>query len=78
MSTALVLALALIILTLGYLGLCRFWPYTHCRRCDGTGKRHALIGRGYRHCPRCGGTGERLRIGRHVLNHLTALHRASR
>ena len=62
----------------GYLLLCWIWPFTNCRRCHGWGKRKAPIGRGFRHCPRCDGTGHRLRIGRHLLNHLREIRGASK
>ena len=73
-----VACLALIVtgLTAGYLGLCWIWPFGNCRRCKGSGKRHALIGRGFRLCGRCEGSGYRIRIGRHAVNYLRATHRA--
>ena len=61
-----------------YLGLCWLWPFTACRRCHGLGKKRSPFGRAHRHCWHCDGTGERLRIGRHVLNYLRSIHRASR
>ena len=70
------LALIVIGLTAGYLLVCWIWPFGSCGRCKGTGKRHALIGRGFRHCGRCDGSGYRIRIGRHVVNYLRATHRA--
>lgn len=78
MSTALVLTTTPIMLTLGYFLVCRFWPYTNCRRCHGTGTCRAPIGRARRLCPRCEATGLRLRAGRHALNYLTRLYRTSR
>jgi hypothetical protein len=74
-----VLVLIGLVWAAGYLLLCWIWPFRYCRRCRGWGKRHAPIGRGFRHCPRCDGTGYRLRIGRHVINHLRRTHhRANR
>ena len=77
-GTAAVLAFALILVTLGYLLTCWLWPFTNCRRCHGTGKRRAIIGRrSFGLCRRCHGDGRRLRIGRHVLNYLRETHRRS-
>jgi hypothetical protein len=74
-----VLLLLALAWAVGYLALCWIWPFVNCRRCTGSGKRRALVGRGFRHCPRCDGTGYQLRPGRHVLNHLRSIHhRASK
>jgi hypothetical protein len=54
----------------GYLLWCWISPFTHCRRCNGLGKRRARYGRGFRHCHHCDGSGYQLRPGRHILNHL--------
>ncbi|GAA1821603.1 hypothetical protein GCM10009682_47270 [Luedemannella flava] len=67
--------LTLIVITLGYALACWLWPFTNCRRCHGTGKRHARFGgRAFGLCRRCDGTGRRLRPGRLVINYLRALH----
>jgi hypothetical protein len=60
----------------GYLLLCWISPFATCRRCHGLGKRR--VGRRIRHCRRCDDTGLRLRPGRHVLNRLRSIHRASK
>ena len=73
MSTTL-LALAAVLLTLGYLLVCRVWPYAACLRCGGDGKLRSPSGRTWRRCRRCGGSGERLRIGRRVINHFRETH----
>ena len=78
LPSASVLVLLGLAWAVGYLLLCWIWPFTNCRRCSGWGKRRAVIGRGFRHCPRCDGTGYRLRPGRHVVNHLRSIHRASK
>lgn len=63
------LALALLVLTLGYAVRCWVLPFGPCHRCDGTGRTTAPLGRVQRYCPRCDGTGRRLLIGRRVYNH---------
>jgi hypothetical protein len=65
----------LLLLTLGYLLGCVVWPFGACRRCHGTGKLRAPLGRVYRRCRRCDGTGLRIRIGRHLWNELRRIHR---
>ncbi|MEV4136258.1 hypothetical protein AB0J72_29330 [Dactylosporangium sp. NPDC049742] len=64
------LILLLTIVTLGYLAACWLWPFVACRRCSGTGKRRALIGRAFGICHRCDGTGRQLRPGRRAINYL--------
>jgi len=49
--------------TAGYLIACLIWPYAHCRRCKGDGKRRAPSRRSWRPCHRCAGTGQRRRAG---------------
>jgi DnaJ-class molecular chaperone len=49
-----------------YLLACAAFPFGNCRRCHGTGKRRAPIGRAFRLCRRCEGTGRRVRIGRRI------------
>lgn len=74
-GAAAILALTLVIITLGYLLACWLWPFAACRRCHGSGKRRALIGRySFGLCRRCHGDGYRLRVGRHVLNYLRDTH----
>lgn len=72
------LALAALIVTLGYMLACAAWPFAPCRRCHGTGRLRAPLGRAFRLCPRCRATGRRLRTGRRTYNHLTRLYRDSR
>ncbi|TDC39060.1 hypothetical protein E1211_05170 [Micromonospora sp. 15K316] len=57
-------------LTLGYLGLCVIAPFGRCRSCDGNGRKRSPLGRIRRECRNCAGTGLRLRVGRHVINHI--------
>lgn len=61
---------ALIVITFGYLLACWAWPFGYCRRCNGTGRLRSPFGRSFRLCPLCDATGRRLRIGRHVINHI--------
>lgn len=65
---------ALILLTLGYLGLCVAQPFGPCRRCQGQGHTQAMFGR-KRPCRRCQATGLRLRKGRRVLIYARRVHR---
>ena len=73
-----VLVLLGLSLAVGYLALCWVRPFTGCRRCSGSGRRRARVGRGSRHCLPCDGTGYQLRPGRHVVNHLRSIHRDSK
>lgn len=68
--------LVLVVVAVGYLLTCWIWPFGRCPRCKGLGKRKAPLGRVYRICLPCEGTGYRVRIGRRVINHLRATHRA--
>ncbi|MDG4768512.1 hypothetical protein O7632_31120 [Solwaraspora sp. WMMD406] len=61
---------ALAVVTLGYGLLCWLYPFGHCRRCHGTGRRPSPLGKHFRLCRRCDGTGRTIRPGRHVLNYL--------
>lgn len=72
---AAVLVLILVVVTVGYLGWCYVSPFARCGRCDGNGKLRTRNGRAWRPCPRCDGDGARLRIGRHLVNHLRAARR---
>lgn len=58
-----VLALGALVI---YLGACAVWPFTACRRCDGSGKRRSPSGRAWRECRRCTGSGRRVRVGRRI------------
>jgi DnaJ-class molecular chaperone len=55
-----------------YLLTCLVWPFGKCRRCKGAGKFKSPFGRAYRHCGTCEGSGLRVRVGRHVINHIRA------
>ena len=59
-----------------YLFTCLVWPFGKCRRCKGVGKFKSPFGRAYRHCGRCQGSGLRVRLGRHVINHMRAVRGA--
>lgn len=54
----------------GYYGVCRLWPFTACRRCEGSGRKRSPSGRNWRSCKKCKGSGSRLRTGRRVWNFL--------
>ncbi|WP_405583943.1 hypothetical protein [Streptomyces sp. NBC_01190] len=74
--TAIPLALIAI---LGYAALCALSPLGVCRRCGGFGfkvkhNRRGRLVRG-RNCRRCRGYGQRVRVGRHLYNLATRLHR---
>ena len=79
MDPALLIASAVIIIalfiTIRYAAKCYMRPFRRCRACHGKGHKPNRIGRGTRDCRRCRATGLRLRIGRHLWNHLRALHR---
>jgi DnaJ-class molecular chaperone len=77
-TAAIVLILALIIITLGYAAACWLWPFSACRRCDGAGKHRSPSGRAFRYCHRCKGTGARLRFGRRIWNFVHRLHTEGR
>jgi hypothetical protein len=55
-----------------YLFTCLVWPFGKCRRCKGEGKFKSPLGKAYRHCGKCQGSGLRVRLGRHVINHIRA------
>ena len=55
-----------------YLLTCLIWPFGKCCRCKGAGKFKSPLGKAYRHCGKCQGSGLRVRIGRHVINHIRA------
>jgi len=59
-----------------YLLSCLIWPFGKCRRCQGAGKFKSPFGKAYRHCGRCQGSGLRVRLGRHVINHIRAVRGA--
>jgi hypothetical protein len=71
-TVALIVTIALGLYLLG----CLIWPFGKCRRCKGAGKFKSPFGRAYRYCGRCQGSGLRIRLGRHVINHIRAVHGA--
>jgi hypothetical protein len=64
-QTAVLLLLA-VLAGLGYAAACRWWPYSRCWACDGSGKRTSPGGKHWRPCRRCGGSGTRIRLGRRL------------
>jgi len=78
------LPLAAAAITAGYLLWCWLYPFTRCRRCEGTGHRRKFLASarrleghhrfGHALCRRCHGSRYQLRPGRVVLNHLRAVH----
>ena len=71
-TVALIVTIAVALYLLG----CLIWPFGKCRRCKGVGKFKSPFGRAYRHCGKCDGSGLRIRLGRHVINHIRAVHGA--
>ncbi len=69
------LILALLFVTLCYVGACAVWSFTACHKCGGAGRRRSPSGRAWRYCHRCHGTGARLRTGRRIWNWLRNLHK---
>ncbi|MEE4546185.1 hypothetical protein V2S66_29985 [Streptomyces sp. V4-01] len=62
----------LLVVTVGYIGVCAAQPFARCRKCDGIGhliktNRRGKVRRG-KVCRRCGGHGIRIRRGRHLYN----------
>lgn len=71
--------LATLAITLGYIGTCALWPFKPCRYCHGTGKLRSPVIGAIRLCPRCPqASGLRLRAGRKAFNTYRRLHRANR
>ncbi|MCN0150563.1 hypothetical protein [Salinispora arenicola] len=70
--------LTLVLLTLGYLAACVVVPFGRCRTCHGTGRKRFPVSRAGRECRRCAGTGLRLRVGRHVINHIKDEYQAGK
>lgn len=54
---------AALLITVGYALTCAAWPFKNCRRCHGSGRSRAPMGRAFRRCRRCKGDGARLRTG---------------
>ncbi|SEC35148.1 hypothetical protein [Streptomyces sp. KS_5] len=80
MTPILLAITCLIVVTLGYGGLCATSPFGDCRKCRGMG--HALkadrkgrLKRG-KDCRRCKATGKRIRAGRWLYNRFARIYRA--
>jgi hypothetical protein len=73
MTGGILLAIAVVLVVLGYVAACWWWPFVACPRCEGTGKRRSWWGGSFRICRRCGGTARQLRTGRRVFNWLRVL-----
>jgi len=67
------LLLAALVLGVVYIAECAWWPFGHCRRCNGQGKHSRKDGKVWRRCRRCKGSGTRLRVGRRVWNHFARI-----
>ncbi|WP_372407749.1 hypothetical protein [Streptomyces luteireticuli] len=82
MPLPLLASATLILLTLGYIGVCAVSPWKTCRRCDGLGFQltHTKRGKPQRgkHCRRCDGHGIRIRRGRHLYNLWARTYRTGR
>lgn len=70
----------LLIVTLGYGGLCAASPFGDCRRCHGMGHamktdRKGRMKRG-KDCHRCHATGKRIRAGRWLYNRWARIYRS--
>ncbi|MFG2984767.1 hypothetical protein ACGFYQ_26525 [Streptomyces sp. NPDC048258] len=79
MTLTLLASACLLIVTLGYFGLCASSPFGNCRKCKGFGyamktDRKGRLKRG-KHCRRCDGHGKRIRVGRHLYNLWLRLYR---
>lgn len=64
--------IALIALAAGAVAVARLYlfPFRHCRRCGGTGRKHSRLNRRtYALCPRCAGTGRTMRPGARLVHH---------
>lgn len=46
----------------------RFWPYTACKRCNGTGRNGGSNRSRWGVCRRCNGSGKRERLAHRMLN----------
>ncbi|MDT0303990.1 hypothetical protein [Streptomonospora wellingtoniae] len=68
---ALLLALSLIVVTLGYAGMCAASPFGPCRRCVGARPTSRRL------CHRCHGTGLQSRMGWRLVTYLQRLNRDS-
>lgn len=62
------------VITFCYAALCAASPFGPCRRCNGVGRIRLGTRRG-RLCRHCNATGIRIRLGRHLWNAATRIHR---
>jgi hypothetical protein len=63
--------IALIALAAGAIAVARLYlfPFRHCRRCGGTGRKHSRLNRRtFALCPHCGGNGRVLRPGARLVH----------
>lgn len=63
--------IALIALAAGAVAVARLYlfPFRHCRRCGGTGRKHSRLNRRtFSLCPRCTGTGRTMRPGARLVH----------
>lgn len=62
----------LLLVTVGYAGVCAAQPFARCSKCDGMGHKITYTRRGKakrgKDCRRCNGHGIRIRRGRHLYN----------
>ncbi|UFR02279.1 hypothetical protein KBP30_14275 [Streptomyces sp. Go40/10] len=80
MTPILLVIACLLIVTLGYCGLCAASPFGDCRKCRGMGHelttdRKGRLKRG-KDCRRCKATGKRIRVGRWLYNRWARIYRA--
>lgn len=72
MNLAEVASAFLLVITVGYAGVCAAQPFARCRKCDGIGFALTTTRRGKpkrgKTCRRCNGHGIRIRRGRHLYN----------
>jgi len=64
------LTLVVVFMVVGYFISLRLHPYTRCRVCTHTPRRHhgAIFNYAYRPCRACGGSGRKDRLGVRVLS----------
>ncbi|MEV4521506.1 hypothetical protein AB0J77_14855 [Micromonospora tulbaghiae] len=68
---------ALLVAALAYAASCAWWPFAHCRKCEGRGKFARKDSKVWRRCRRCKGSGTRLRFGRRVWNRFARVRKAA-
>ncbi|MGW5178698.1 hypothetical protein ACWERY_30775 [Streptomyces sp. NPDC004082] len=80
MTPILLAITCLLVVTLGYAGLCAASPFGDCGKCHGMGHklktdRKGRLKRG-KDCRRCKATGKRIRVGRWLYNRWARIYRA--